>query len=332
MPWPHSGLKNNSERYFYTTGAAFLVEGFLMAKATFKVCAAFAFVGLAGAMAQAQPSVADLNAKTLSLVAGDPAWFARAVGVADDVRNFKGLRVLPMAGAGCMQSAADVLRLEHVDMALLTTDCVAYAEMQDLLPGAAQKLAYVTRVAALPIVIVTRKNIPNLTALAGLRIATGPAQSAAFASGELLFASLGLPFKRVAKSGANGLAALVADEADAALLVGLEALDGSLDPKRFHVLGLPLPDALKDTYAPALMTAEQLQGLSQESSLESVSTALALVVKRQSRNAQQVRRIKSFISTYFENAVAQGTASELSANISGWQRHAVSKQTIDTLN
>ncbi len=273
----------------------------------------------------------DLKARTVSVLAPDAQIFGRIEALADSMNHEDGLRVLPIQGAGCMQAAADVLRLEQVDMALLAADCVAYAELQELLPNALKQLAYVARVDVLPIVIITRKDIPNLTALAGLRIATGPAQSAPFASGELLLGALGLPFKRVAKSDVDALVALQSGEADAALLVGLGSLDGQLDPTRYHALGLSVPSQYAESYAPALLDATQLRGLASTGGLETVSTSLALVVKRKAQSAAQAERIKIFTKVFFTQQNAQGLIGTTSVNIAGWQRHDVSTEALEAL-
>ena len=140
----------------------------------------------------------------------------------------EGLRIIPMQGDGCITAAADVMQLTQVDAALLETACVDYAVAQGLLPQALEKLVYISRIDAQPLLLLTRRSFPSLTSLAGKRIATGPAQSAGFAAGELLLADMGLPFVRVAESRCQRpLAALVANEAaDAVLLRGLRCRSG----------------------------------------------------------------------------------------------------------
>jgi hypothetical protein len=295
-------------------------------------CAAIAlFLQMFSTVSGVDAATVDVNGKSISIVAGDEAWLPRLQAMARDLNDDEGLRVLPVASAGCMQSAADVMRLDHIDMALLTTDCVAYAEQQDLLPQATHKLTYVTLVEALPIVIVTRKNIANITALAGQRIATGPAQSAAFATGEMLLGSMGLPFLRVPKSGADGVAALIAGDADAVLLLGLDDMNAKLDPKQFHVFGVTAPVDLAAIYAPALLDQAQLHGLSTESGIETTSTALTLVVRQKPRGATEATRIKNFAAVYFRIAQANGTAAQLSTTILGWKRNTISTAALNAL-
>jgi uncharacterized protein len=290
-----------------------------------------AFAVLLSTIGHVSAASVDVNGRSIGLVVGDDTWLPRIVMMGRELNNEKGLRVLPIASAGCMQSAADVLRLDHVDVSLLTTDCVAYAEQQGMLPNAVDKLAYLARVEALPIVLVTRKDIKTLTALAGKRIATGPADSAAFATGELVLGGMGLPFKRVAKSGALAVSALEAGDADAALLLGLEQLPASFDTLKFHALGLTAPAALSDVYAPILLEPAQVRGLAGEQSFETISVALTLVTPRKPRSAVQAKRIKLFSQVYFQHQMALGNAPQLSTNIAGWQRHDASATALQAL-
>jgi ABC-type amino acid transport substrate-binding protein len=288
--------------------------------------------GLLADGAFAKPPLADINQKTLTLLSGEAIWFPAAVAIANQLDHENGLRVLPMQGSGCIESAADVLQLTQVDVALLSSDCVDYAEQQGLLPKASQKLAYVTRVRSLPVVLVTGRDIPNLTALAGKRIATGPADSAGFASGEILLGGLGLPFIRVPKSGVEGMALLKSGEADAVLLQGLDALDGTLDPQKFHVLGLTATQNSTASHAPALVEASELRGLlASGTSLETVSTALVLAVFNWPAKSAKAEKIKLFSTAYFEKQALGDGASQLSASVPGWQRYSTSQNALEAL-
>jgi TRAP-type uncharacterized transport system substrate-binding protein len=282
-------------------------------------------------VAFAQPNIAEINQKTLTLLSSEAQWFENTMAIGRTVEHVDGLRILTVHGSGCIESVADLLQLAHVDAALLTTDCVAYAEAQGLVPDAANKFAYIARIRAIPLFIVTAKSNPNLTSLAGKRIATGPANSAGFASGELLLGGLELPFVRVPRNGAEALVLLQKGETDAVLLQGTDALDGSLDASRFHVLGLSAPQSLSDSYAPALVDAAALKGLAGEQSIETVSTALVLAVFNWPAQSAKAQKIKNFTKVYFEQQATGDEAMELSASIAGWKRNDFSQKALEAL-
>ncbi len=297
------------------------------------VCCVVVASGLVASVAAAQPRLADINQKTLTLLSGEPGWFPEVLAIATELNHEQGLRILPMQGAGCIEAAADVLQLTQVDIALLSSDCVDYAEQQGLLPKASQKLAYIARVKSLPLLIVTRADVPNLTALAGKRIVTGAANSAGFASGEILLGGLGLPFIRVPKSGAEGIVLLKSGAADAVLLEGLDALDGTLDPQRFHVLGLTTTQSSTTSHVPALIEASELKGLLPEGgTLETVSTALVLAVFNWPEKSAKAAKIKLFSAAYFAQQAMSENSAQLSAMVPGWRRHSISQNALEALD
>jgi ABC-type amino acid transport substrate-binding protein len=284
---------------------------------------------LAGGAAAA--NLSEINQKTVTLLAGESAWFGIARDISKSLAHDGGLQVLPMQADGCIAATGHLMQLTQVDVALLTTDCVDYAAQQGLVEQPQRKLAYVSRVAPLPLLLVTRKTVTSITALAGKRIATGPANSAEFASGELLLGGLGVPFQRVARSGPGAVDALKTGQADAALLLGLAAIDGSLDAKLFHVLQLDATTPVS-SHAPALVTAAELRGLAGDTPvIETVSTSLVLAVFNWSPQSSKGQKVKSFSQAYFSQDFPDGAAAQVSATVSGWQRHRASALVLENL-
>ena len=277
----------------------------------------------------AQNRLSGINDSTVTLLAGEAAWGPKSQHVADALQHRDGLRIIPMQGDGCITATADVLQLTQVDSAVLETACVDYAVTQGLLPQALEKLVYISRIDSQPLLLVTRRSFPSLTSLAGKRIATGPAQSAAFAAGELLLADMGLPFVRVAESGAKALSSLVANEADAVLVRGTDEL-ATLDTKQFHILGLLPPAGEVTHFAPALVAVTDLPGLV-AGDTETVSTALVLAVYDWPQKSIKAEKIGRLAATYIRAAAATLQASELSARVPGWKRHPMAERALKQL-
>lgn len=277
----------------------------------------------------AQSRVADINDKSITLLAGEAAWMDQAEAIALSLQHRDGLRLLPMQGDGCLTATADVMQLTQVDAALLETACVDYAVTQGLLPQAREKLVYIARVDTQPLLLVTRRSITSLTALSGKRIATGPAQSAGFAAGELLLGDAGVPFVRVPHSGAEGLARLVKGEADAVILRGTAEL-AQLDSNQFHVLGLNAPAAENTAFTPALVDAASLSGLS-ATDVETVSSAMVLAVYDWPRRSVKAAKIDRLAATYVAHAATDAATGNISARVPGWKRHATAEKTLKRL-
>jgi hypothetical protein len=279
----------------------------------------FAFTSALG-MAHAESKPAE---NVVGLLASEPEWLSQANDIAISLAHEDGLRVLPIVGAGGLQALQDLSQLQQVDAALVASDSLVYAQQQKLLNG---KVAYVTRVAPLEVVLIARRSIGNVTALAGKKIATGPAQSSGFATGELLLNAFEIPFLRVPMQGENAIAALISGKADAALVLGLEAAKPLLKDQRFHILSLPLPPQLSHVYQAITLQSEKEK-------IETVSTSLVIAVHDWPRGSPHYFLLKHFDTELFKFTDEKNTV----ADVEGWTRHlsaqdALKKAQAETIN
>ncbi len=251
------------------------------------------------------------NTRVVGLLVGEPEWLQQATTLAKALDNEDHLRVLPIVGTGGVQALQDLSQLQSVDAALVAADSLTYSNMQNLTAG---KLAYITAIAPLPVVLIARHGIDNVTALAGKRIATGPAQSAGFATGELLFGSLEIPFLRVPLQGESAIDALISGKADAALVLGADVGKFALKDERFHVLSVPLAPQLAETYRAITLTVNGKK-------LDTVATSLVLAVFDWPPNSPHYATLQKFESQLLKipnDEIAQ----QFENDVSGWTRHS----------
>ncbi len=281
----------------------------------------------AAAPVQAVFAAGDQNINSISIMAGESEWLNLVQGLAGQLDHQQELRVLPMLGRGSVQAMNDLAQIQVVDMALVNSDVIIYAQMQGLLGDPVKSFAYVAALQKLPVVLVARKQIANLTGLAGRRIATGPAQSGGFATGELVLGSLGIPFARVAESDIAALSSLQEGRADAALVLGAAGLK-SLDADKFHVLPLPVPKDLQSHYSPALLSADVRGDLNQgQGDIESFSVSLILAVLNWPGSHANSLRLKHFADVLWSaDNLPFGT--NLTADVPGWRRHESALQAL----
>jgi uncharacterized protein len=270
------------------------------------------FISVFG-IAQAETKSTD---NVVGLLAGEAEWLPQANVLAAALAHEDGLRVLPIMGAGGVQALQDLSQLQYVDAALVSSDSLAYAQQQKLLSG---KLAYVARIAPLDVVLIARRGLNNVTALAGKRIATGPAQSSGFATGELLFGALEIPFLRVPAQGRNAVAALMAGKADAALVLGSDLASAALSDARFHLLSLPLPTQLSEIYQPATLTSQGVK-------VETVSVSLTLAVFDWPRGSPHYNVLKRFEAQLFKLPGMDAVATD----VPGWTRHSSAQDALSS--
>lgn len=235
--------------------------------------------GLAANVVKAEDQGRGINQNTIGVLAGEAEWLPLVQDVAKTLNHRDGLRILPIAGEGGIQAVSDLVNIEGIDVALIPADSVAYAKAQGLLPPDGEKIAYLARMGSIKVLLVAKNETSSLTALAGKRIATGPAQSSGFATGELVLGSLGLPFTRVPADGASAIAALERGEADAALVLGTQNLAALKEPAQFRILPLPLPKDIENDYAPAIIAEAEIERYGiRGGPIDTVATPLVLAV------------------------------------------------------
>ncbi len=253
---------------------------------------------------------------SFTILVGEPSWIADAQLLAKSLDHEGALRVLPVLGEGSIQAMQDITQFSALDSALVTSDSLAYVKAQNLLGADEQKFSYITAIKPLPIMLIARKNIANITALAGKRIATGPAYSASFATGEMVFGAMEIPFLRVAQTQDAAIESLASGKADAALVLGTPKNLSRLQVGDFHILPIVMPTELTQTYSRNTLSNKDAPNLLVNSQkIESISTQLLLAVNDQHFDAGQRNRLKQFETEIFKQA---NFASK--AQVEGWAR------------
>ena len=259
----------------------------------------------------AKPALAD--EMPFNILVGEPSWVPEAQILARALDHENGLRILPMLGKGAVQSVQDLQDFPIIDAALITADSLAYTKGQSLLAPDESQITYVVAIKQLPIVLVTKRSIANVTALAGKKIATGAADTASFASGELLLGSMEVPFLRVAQSQESAVDALLQGRADAALFVGLPTNIEKLG-NNFHALPLVMPEQLAQIYRPSNLTSKDAANLIPTGQqLDTVSTSLILAVNEVTSTPDHRKALKAFEEGYFHQPLGRTALEDISA-------------------
>jgi hypothetical protein len=269
------------------------------------------------------------NSTTINILAGEASWLFNAAELADTLDHENGLRILPMLGGGSVLALSDLSHIQSVDAAIVSSDSLAYAKTQGLIALSDNSLKYVATLDRLNILLITSKDIKNVTGLAGKRIATGPAQSASFATGELLFGAYEIPFTRIAKQGVAALQELQTGHADAALILGNTDILAKLDATKFNILPLVLPPNLQGIYQASTLNAQDFPGLIGKSkAIYTLSTSLILAVHDWPRGSNRYFDLQRFEQELYKAAPAGTNA--LNAPVLGWALHSSAQSVLST--
>ena len=274
-----------------------------------------------------------LNQSTIGLLAGEPSLVGNVLEIANTMDHTDGLRILPIIGRGSLQSINDLLFLRGVDVALLSSDSLAYVKKNDLYKEETGKVAYLAKLANTNIIVLARKDVATIEGLSGKKIATGPANSDEFVAAELIFGGFGTNYDRVPTIGKSSLKALLDGRIDAAVFVGSDSyrlLDSIKSNSGLHILSLSLPESLAEVYSPAILGHTDFPNLIAEgAAVETVAAALILAVFDWPDRTERFYKLKKFNSALFSTYLAsldKEQSTNFSAAVPGWTQYLTAKE------
>ena len=140
-----------------------------------------------------------LNANTVTLISGTIGgtyvqFGADLASVLDDGNK---LRVLPIVGRGSVQSVADILFLQGVDLGIVRADTLDYLERKGFAKDIKKQFTYVTKLYNEEMHVIASKSIHNLKELDGKTISVDLPNGGTFITALTVFERLGLKPKVV---------------------------------------------------------------------------------------------------------------------------------------
>ena len=135
-----------------------------------------------------------LNANTVTLISGTIGgtyvqFGADLASVLDDGNK---LRVLPIVGRGSVQSVADILFLQGVDLGIVRSDTLDYLERKGFAKDIKKQFTYVTKLYNEEMHVIASKSIHNLRDLDGKTISVDLPNGGTFVTALTVFERLGM--------------------------------------------------------------------------------------------------------------------------------------------
>src|SRR3982074_1395599 len=135
-----------------------------------------------------------LNGNTVTLISGTIGgtyvqFGADLASVLDDGNK---LRVLPIVGRGSVQSVADILFLQGVDLGIVRADTLDYLEKKGLAKDIKKKFTYVTKLYNEEMHVIAPKSIRSLKDLNGKTVSVGLPNGGTFVTATIVFERLGI--------------------------------------------------------------------------------------------------------------------------------------------
>src|SRR6201997_925069 len=163
-----------------------------------------------------------LNANTVTVISGTIGgtyvqFGADLASVLDDGNR---LRVLTIVGRGSVQSVADILFLQGVDLGIVRSDTLDYLEKKGFAKDIKKQLTYVTKLYNEEMHVIASKSVHNLRELDGKTISVDLPNGGTFVTALTVFERLGMKPKVVYIEQRIALEKMKAGEIDAVIVVG----------------------------------------------------------------------------------------------------------------
>jgi TRAP transporter TAXI family solute receptor len=286
-----------------------------------------------------------LNANTVTLITGTIGgtyvqFGADLSSVLDDGNK---LRVLPIVGRGSVQSIADILFLQGVDIGIVRADSLDYLEKKGIAHDLRKQLTYVTKLYNEEMQVIAPVAVRNLRDLDGKRVSVDLPDGSTFVTALAVFERLGLQVNNFAYIEQRiAMEKLKKGELDAVIVVGgkpYKSVSNFVnDGGRFHLVTVDYDRPLQGDYLPATMTSKDYPNLIKEGeSVDTIAVPAVLAAYNWAPNTDRYRKLSLFVDAFFtkfptlQNPPFHPKWKEvsLSAPLPGWQRLPSAKQWLD---
>src|SRR5476649_1325228 len=196
-----------------------------------------------------------LNANTVTLISGTIGgtyvqFGADLASVLDDGNK---LRVLPIVGRGSVQSVADILFLQGVELGIVRGDTLDYLEKKGFAKDIKKQFTYVTKLYNEEMHVIASKSVRSLRDLEGKTISVDLPNGGTFVTALTVFERLGIKPKVVYIEQRIALEKMRNGEIDAVIVVGGKPYKAvsSFRDDRFHLVTVDYDKPLQGDYLPA---------------------------------------------------------------------------------
>ncbi|WP_454623817.1 TAXI family TRAP transporter solute-binding subunit [Bradyrhizobium cenepequi] len=247
----------------------------------------------------------SLNANTVTLITGTIGgtyvqFGADLASVLDDGNK---LRVLPIVGRGSVQSVADILFLQGVDLGIVRADTLDYLERKGFAKDIKKQFTYVTKLYNEEMHVVAPKTIKSLKDLEGRIVSVDLPNGGTFVTALTVFERLGMKAKFVYIEQRIAMEKLKAGEIDAVIVTGgkpYKSVSTFSNDGRFHLVTVDYAKPLQNDYLPATLTSKDYPNLiSDQERVDTIAVPAVLAAYNWAPNTDRSRKLALFVDAFF---------------------------------
>ena len=285
---------------------------------------------------------AALNANTVTLISGTIGgtyvqFGADLASVLDDGNK---LRVLPIVGRGSVQSVADILLLQGVDLGIVRADTLDYLERKGFAKDIKKQFTYVTKLYNEEMQVIASKSVHSLKELDGKKISVDLPNGGTFVTALTVFERLGMKPNVLYIEQRIAMEKLKTGELDAVIVVGGKPYKSvsSFKDDRFHLVNVDYDKPLQTDYLPATLTAKDYPNLIADGEkVDTIAVPAVLAAYNWAANTDRYRKVALFVDAFFEHFPAfqnppfhpKWKEVSLAAPLPAWQRFPAAQQWLD---
>ncbi|MEM7633817.1 MAG: TAXI family TRAP transporter solute-binding subunit [Pseudomonadota bacterium] len=250
------------------------------------------------------------------------------------------LRVLPVIGYGSLQNIEDLLFLKGIDVGMVHSDVMRHMEQRGILPGARNRLKYVTKLYDEQLHILANTKYTDVKQLNGQTIIVGRPGTGNEMSALTLLRDLRLKVKLIHVEFKEGVEQ-VRDGKAAAMVVVTRKPSSKLRKIKagsdLHFLPVPMTKTVLRTYFPDPLTAEDYPNLVPPGKpVETARMAAILAVYNWADKTARYANVTRFIRTFISKFDQLSTASrkdvwqklDFTGEVKGWQQYGPAEKII----
>ena len=285
-----------------------------------------------------------LNANTVTLITGTIGGTYVQIGadLASVLDDGNKLRVLPIVGRGSVQSVADILFLQGVDLGIVRADTLDYLERKGFAKDIKRQFTYVTKLYNEEMQIIAPKSVQNLKQLEGKRVSVDLPNGGTFVTALTVFERLGLKADFAYIEQRIAMEKLKKGELDAVIVVGgkpYKSVSSFVNDGRFHLVNVDYDRPLQGDYLPAALTAKDYPNLIAEGeTVDTIAVPAVLAAYNWQTGTERYRKLSQFVDAFFakfptfQNPPFHPKWKEvsLSAPLQGWTRLPYAQQWLDS--
>jgi TRAP transporter TAXI family solute receptor len=285
-----------------------------------------------------------LNSNTVTLITGTIGGTYVQIGadLASVLDDGNKLRVLPIIGRGSVQSVADILFLQGVDLGIVRSDTLDYLERKGFARDIKKQFTYVTKLYNEEMTVIAPKSIHNLKELDGKKVSVDLPNGGTFVTALTVFERLGLKANFAYIEQRIAMEKLKKGELDAVIVVGgkpYKSVSNFNNDGRFHLVTVDYDKPLQSDYLPARLTSADYPNLisKDEGQVDTIAVPAVLAAYNWPTNTDRYRKLALFVDAFFTKFPTfqnppfhpKWKETSLSAPLPGWQRLPAAQQWLE---